>query len=226
MTTPKELPILFNGEMVRAILDGIKLATRRIVKVQPVRQPILFEWRWLEPRSGNGPALQHKCPYGKPGDLLYVRETHLIPWGTWMSAAGTIDGYRAPGAVEFCADGAEPRALNPDVYGSPYMRKMPSIHMLKSDSRIWLRVESVGVERLQEIDEAGAIAEGVDPGCYSCGESALPDGCGCDKPTPVASDAFFHLWDSINGDGDHRWDADPWVWVVKFSVASTTGRPA
>lgn len=93
-----------------------------------------------------------------------------------------------------------------------WTRPRPSIHMPRWASRILLEVTSVRVERLQDISEADARAEGItDGGCTNCGN---PEPCGCADPAPDARDAFCNLWQSING--DQSWIANPWVWVVEF----------
>lgn len=202
----KEIPILMSTPMVQAIMQGRKTQTRRIVKPQPdedegtigvgVFNPI------RETRDGEmypGPdtfgAIADsgefcvRCPYGQSGDLLWVRET-------WCRDADTDDGYlyKATNPEAECEDGD----------GSPWK---PSIHMPKAAARIWLQVESVGVERLQDISWDDAVAEGC-PG-YRPTQ---------DEPTHQ----FEKLWRQING--PDSWEQNPWVWVVKFSVLSTTGK--
>ncbi|HBO8375261.1 TPA: hypothetical protein L5B58_006782, partial [Pseudomonas aeruginosa] len=136
------------------------------------------------------------CPYGEPGDRLWVRET----WGLQVRSYGG-------GAGEFIVY----RATNPDaIYcksseGREYPVKWkPSIHMRRHSSRILLEITAVRVERLQDISNDQAIAEGIDThpmGFY---------GNGC----ITAGGAFLELWESINGDG--RWADNPWVWVIEF----------
>ena len=198
----RELPILFNGEMVRAILDGRKIETRRPVKPQPlmghetpVIHPPPHDGGWYYPGTPNRPV-----PFGSPGDLLYVRET-------WDS----MSFYRAdyPSGKHPMSDG----------------KWRPSIHMPKRAARIWLRVLEVRVERVREITEVGARNEGIAcvPGGYTWG---LPGDMKHNAPTH----AFRKLWDSIYGDGTVSsplaWDLNPWVWVCRFEVVSTTGSPA
>ncbi len=142
----KERPILFSGPMVKALLAGAKSQTRRVIKPQPqaVRDG-LYGWRqvagggyevvWNALQMSGSQALSEYCPYGAPGDLLWVRETHLVTAG---------------GAVLFKAD-------NPNL-----LHCRPSIHMARQHSRITLEVTGVRVERLQGISEANMIAEGVD----------------------------------------------------------------
>lgn len=130
----KERPILFSGPMVRAILVGNKTQTRRVIKPQPnsVRASALVS-SGLEDGHGN----ELRCPYGKPGDHLWVRETHLVTAG---------------GAVLYKAD-------HPDLI-SGYCR--PSIHMLRQHSRITLEITGIRIQRLSEISHADGKAEGFD----------------------------------------------------------------
>ena len=175
----KERPILFSGAMVRAILAGAKIQTRRVVKAPG----------WSSPGKA---GVDFGCPYGGVGDRLWVRESFSI--------------YNQPGnpQVFYKAD-SEP--------GDPLKYK-PSIHMPRWASRITLEVTDVRVERLQDICEEDARAEGItDGGCLVCGEH---EPCGCTNPTPDARDSFINLWDSINAQRGYSWSSDPWVWVVAF----------
>ena len=182
----KERPILFSGPMVRAILEGRKTQTRRIVKVRGGLEYIGPKGCEHEPDSWGYPhpcddgyltlADGIKCPYGKPGDRLWVRET-------WAPAEWPPTG---PPAVYRADEG---------MFASQWK---PSIHMPRAVSRITLEVVSVRVERLQDISEEDALAEGI---------TLVERGT-----SPV--DQFNKLWESINGPGS--WEANPWVWVVEF----------
>lgn len=201
----KERPILFSASMVRALLAGTKTQTRRIAK--PVRHPDLGNMY-----APGALVLEHEpqhvidrcCPYGRPGDRLWVRETHMN-W--WKLDPANPEGPRLFSHVAaFAADGYE---LEPGE------RWIPSIHMLRAASRILLEITGVRVERLQSINEADAAAEGVAtwaPGALS------PESLGADP-----SDQFRWLWTSINGPGS--WGANPWVWVVEFKVIKPEGAP-
>lgn len=227
ITQPRERPILFNGDMVRALLAGTKTQTRRLVKPQPDDthngQPYWhiggLRTSWLqrpvgaEPHWGNNPL---PCPYGQPGERLWVRESWTpdpVDDGDWnyTSWAGCKEGriagvperFRDPGHVIYAAHWE----------GAP-LRWTPSIHMPRWASRIRLEITEVRAERLQDITEADARAEGItDGGCLNCGN---PEPCGCSEPAPDARDSYARLWMSING--DESWAANPWVWVVKFKV--------
>lgn len=202
----KELPILFSTPMVQAILDGHKTMTRRVIKPQPEFEsgydtPHENELGvfWKKEDSYNciedmiADMLAH-CPYGQPGDRLWVRET----FGYDNMAAFNKKTY-------FKADNNDPKIE---------LHWKPSIHMPKAAARLWLEVVSVRVERLQEITEDDARAEGIiDGGCLNCGES---EPCGCDNPQPDARDGFVYLWNSLNAKRGYGWNINPWVFVVEF----------
>lgn len=190
----KERPILFAGPMVRAILARTKTQTRRLMRPQPSRVITL-------PVVGR--YFQKPCPYGVPGDRLWVRETHLLDPpidGTWPSVGDTFasvddipDRYRTPEHVIYrasCEWSGEQQAR---------WRWRPSIQMPRWASRLTLEVTDVRVQRLQDISEDDADAEGVHP----C-EGAL-----------TARLALAMLWDSIN-QKRAPWASNPWVWAVTF----------
>lgn len=190
----KEHPILFSGPMVRAILDGRKTKTRRVVRGalgafwdHPAYTARVVDGavRWSHDGEDVGAGSpMPRCPYGPPGDRLWVRETfclrdpeHHPERGYWYAATDDVD--------------------NP--------RWTPSIHMPRRASRLTLEVTAVRVERLQAISEADAQAEGV---AYADAAARLVEsGMWCE--------GFAELWDSINGDLA-SWASNPWVWVVEF----------
>lgn len=186
----KERPILFSAPMVRALLDGTKTQTRRIAS-KPVRHPDLgnlYAPGALVLEREPQHVIERACPYGQPGDRLWVRET-------W--APMTI-GY---------AYGADP------VWNaSPDGKWRPSIHMPRAACRIKLEITGLRIERLQDISEADAKAEGV------TWQEWCQNDDGTNEPYEEAADAFKRLWEQINGGGS--WDANPWVWVVEFKVVS------
>jgi hypothetical protein len=215
----KEHPILFSGPMVRAILDGRKTQTRRIVQgVVEIPGPYSVE-AW---ERGEMP----RCPYGAPGDRLWVRET-------WRYAGWTDDGlpwirYAADGARILCErvtpEWAErvgdhwadlSSAENVAVDGLAADRKWrPSIFLPHWASRLALAVTAVRVERLQAISEADAQAEGVDRYAGACDHPRF----GCDEIDCLGQThraSFAALWDDINGDRA-AWESNPWVWVIEF----------
>lgn len=212
----KERPILFNGAMVHALLDDRKTQTRRVVKVQPpisTREVITFhhpdqrEHYW----AFDGASLldwAYPCPYGEVGDRLYVRET-------WQHSNHPFGPYEDDCLVFYRVDYLDD-PLGPDLERSADgIRRQwrPSIHMPRACSRITLEVTGVRVERLQDISEEDAIAEGVDgPMC------ATAVGRSPSRATllPAAVHGFAHLWESINAARGYGWDTNPWVWVVEF----------
>ena len=189
-------PILFNTEMVRAILDGRKTCTRRLIKPQPDKKhiyPLGFVTDSTEKKEVGcfgfaaneyGGSIQYvKPPYRyAPGDILYVRET-------WK---------KAPNGYYYYEDWQ--RNDIADV-----TKWKPSIHMPKEAARIWLKVTDVRVERLQEITEEQAKLEG-------CNSGMLTGPC-------TARGQFENLWNSTIKKSDldrYSWDANPWVWVIGF----------
>ena len=212
----KERPILFSGSMVRALLAGTKTQTRRAVKL-PHMNP-LGEWEaipWGGPNGGRTSrgetlpaqmAIGHTrtgdvlaCPYGQPGDRLWVREA-------WMYGQGSAPIYRAD----------TPTKPEGQAWRS-------SIHMPRAASRITLEVVGVRVERLQDISEEDAKAEGAwGPDDSIVGKVA--EHFGCDVLSVHPSLAFRMLWEQINSHGS--WAANPWVWVVEFKRIEQTGGAA
>lgn len=194
----KERPILFSAPMVRAILDGRKTQTRRVVKfygLTDVHRRLDGSFSF---ETAGGSTLV-KCPYGKPGDSLWVRETHA----------------RCPGNMftppHYLADGPMPSIS--ERHDAGLLRTFPSIHMPRWASRIDLLITGVRVERLQDISEADAAAEGLKSWPHKGGRAYGYDG-GLQDGHGSARGAFWHLWESING--PESWSANPWVWVVEF----------
>lgn len=212
----KERPILFSGPMVRAILSGQKTVTRRAMKHQPCRQPVMVPNGganfWSNPLYIEGAMMgsqNHGCPYGQPGDRLWVREA-------WLADA-QLDSI-APRDLSQGEPILYPADGNVRQTGCAMVsqgRGRPSIHMPRWASRILLEVTDVRVERLQDISEDQCIAEGIEgciPGCQSPydGDGA-PE---CDCMNLSYEDSFQALWTSING--AKSWSSNPWVWVVEF----------
>lgn len=198
----KERPILMSAPMVRAILEGRKSQTRRIVKLpawaQECNEDHDFEldgsppWPHAIARK-TGCLAPLECPYGAPGDRLWVRET----WA--MLSGDNRVWYRADPGVEDC--------VARSLIGWPGWH--PSIFMPRENSRITLEVTAVRVERLQEITSADAIAEG-------CAAHANSQTIDCSTPDP--RDDYRRLWDSLNAKRA-PWSSNPWVWVVEFKSA-------
>lgn len=208
----KERPIIFSAPMVRAILSGAKTQTRRVVKPQPdYRYGVLFP---QGSSTGYSPdLLAGACPFGRPGDRLWVRETwkHIEGGAIYDASGGTIDAFD-PETIY--------RADRPNRSG-PWISP---IHMPRWASRITLEITDVRVERLQDISEADAVAEGVRRGdgkwhaLDDC-EAVFLDEFGWFAPERYTRHnaprhAFREAWEIISGPGS--WDANPWVWVIEF----------
>lgn len=197
-------PILFSREMVRAILGGSKTQTRRVVKairdlaLQGDKKPI-HTWR--------GRAVESLCPYGQPGDRLWVRETFACaPTGFIYKASFPDDGFGSQ--VVDMATGE----MMPLVW-------KPSIHMPRAACRITLDVVSVRVERLQAITRDDAKAEGVSH-VWNWDASRNPDHFRRTVLNPYIAN-YSVLWDEINADRGLGWDVNPWVWVIEFKRVVT-----
>lgn len=225
----RERPILFSAPMVRAILAGKKSQTRRIVKAEHLAEaedwvfdPNRGEWESGEWSSGQGVGAHVeyvRCPYGVPGDRLWVRETFgaSVDWPDALTLP-EYEGGHDPDRLLYRAD--EPRNLTKH-YGIPWDRVTwrPSIFMPRWASRITLEVTDVRVERLNGITEEDAEREGISrTGQYFDG--AAHGVKGTPRAFASARDAFVDLWESINAPRV-TWASNPWVWVVSFKrVAS------
>ena len=213
-----EKPILFSGPMIRAILEGRKTQTRRVIDFSRVSSRVgpfccgpdgydTVADKLIErvPWTANRIMQMLKCPYGGPGDRLWVRET----WG--------CDPNDWAGGPEYCKPLIVYKASWPDEYitvnhckGTEYPASgeyhwgwHPSIFMPRWASRITLEVEQVRVQRVQEISEDDALAEGIDQCNSSVGW--------------IVRERFQRLWDTINGTHPGRsWSDNPWVWCVSF----------
>ena len=221
----KQIPILFNDEMVRAILDGRKTQTRRVMKVQPPtdehqllhvmcssnrRQEGKSHWALLNAEKTlviEGHKRFFSCPFGKPGGQLWVREAHaFVPQTAYRCSTGIYQQVNPNDNYEAC------------VYRQNFDRSRsfpwrPSIHMPLWASRIMLEITDIRVERLQDISEKDARAEGV-PGEKEANAAGLD---WFDKPRR----AFRFLWQSIIG--PESWDENPWVWVIEFKRVDSAG---
>ena len=196
----KERPILFNVDMVRALLDGRKTQTRRIVKPTKDRNGSGCQLAPCEIAGEVNGGDYSLCPYGRPGDQLWVREAFEVGLCTESTLA-----YRAT---------HKPSDLDEGWYEPIKWR--PSIHMPRWASRITLEIVSVRVERLQDISEADALAEGIEPPegeTYRDYAVKPEDNEGHDYYL-CPQDSFISLWEKINGLESCK--ANPWVWVVEF----------
>lgn len=205
----KERPVIFNSEMVRAILDGRKTQTRRVMKVQPKQHdhknydapwacesPDYYnthEADWACRYCGEGIGMDgqsvYRCPFGQVGDRLWVRET----WARYN--------------IEQDAHDMAYRATTPDDWPKEG-RWRPSIHMPRWASRILLEITAARVERLNDISDGDAISEG-------CRIEDMKSG-------DCVADVFARLWASIYG--EESWSANPWVWVIEFRRVGDSAR--
>lgn len=228
-TAIKERPILFSAPMVRAILDGRKTQTRRIVKDHP---GIAFEigsyHKALTDRHGeqypactesfgiysNDGSWSIECPYGQPGDRLWVRET--------CCSDGWSVHYAADNDHREFGDTRYDDVIKLHHYSGGFSKQVPSIHMPRWASRIDLEITGIRCERLNCISESDAVCEGIDTDGVICG-TKIPayktygrmGELGQVTRYPIWS--FETLWGSIHAaDGPHGWNANPFVWVVEF----------
>ncbi|WP_095118633.1 hypothetical protein [Pseudomonas sp. Irchel s3f10] len=205
MSQIKERPILFSAPMVCAILEGRKTVTRRQAKAQPRSRADIGSYGKGQPFIRNPDVTKRnpECPFGKSGERLWVRETWYcdhseVMTGPYLKPENLdISEARDDGTLVYAADGLTPYETDQPVW-------KPSIHMPRWACRILLEITDVRVERLQDISEEQAMAEGV-------GIEAIESfrATGVDRP---AGFAFRDLWTSTGGD----WEANPWVWVVEF----------
>ncbi|HHG1669249.1 TPA: hypothetical protein ACPUQF_003278 [Klebsiella pneumoniae] len=242
----KERGMIFNGEMVRAILDGRKTQTRRIMAPQPADDiergifpnPEAIGWK-SSLRHKHGSTTAHFCPYGKPGDRIWVRETwgavsheldedgRIQPWTPDRPATAIHEmpfgnGHYSGHAI-YAADGDFTWG-DDDGYEDGRSCWKPSIHMPRAASRILLEITDVRVERLNAISPEDAESEGLERTNFTGfgDEPGLPS-----YPEPdvyfdplkkqwkeYPPEAFAGLWESIYGEGS--WQANPWVWVIEF----------
>lgn len=205
-TATKERPILMSGPMVRAILEGRKSQTRREVKMgrlvwapgADINRDEIARWAAVDggpwwrayPPKYNVQLASTSCPYGVPGDRLWVREAfHITSFGAGVAQ------------ISYAADGARGPAQGVSDHKLPETcRKVPSIHMPRHCCRLVLEITAVRVERLQDICEADAWAEGVEF---------------VSMPPVTAVTQFEELWESLHGTGS--WQQNPWVWVLEFT---------
>lgn len=268
---PKARPILFSGSMIRAILNGQKTMTRRVIKPQPpecaegalvVKNPAYGGSAVVWTRESGIDVLlgtqydgetyktrqRWECPYGQPGDLLWVKET-FYAFGRWETRFSQEKGRDEWHFIDLTLESGHAYQFSePDGYRKmqrggviPSWWKRPSIYMPRWASRLTLHVTDVRVERVQAISEADVIAEGLVRLSKDGGRTwkyGIPDRDGSPgedndgwhwhrwRMSPV--DAFQSAWESINGRRPGcLWDDNPWCWVVGFErVGATTPHPA
>jgi len=224
-----EKPILFNTDMVRAILNGRKTQTRRVMPQYLCFRPTNFRMSegvlqayvsvdeatrigmafggWHSVVRGAGDGRFVECPYGNPGDRLWVREA----FSAWFSGNPWREFPRDKRTARY-ASNVFYRATHP--YPDDDQKWIPGIHMPRWASRLSLEIVSVSVERIQGITEEDARQEGVEPVMRDTG-GVEPSGLPCPE-VPCYGEAFSELWDRINSKRGFGWEKNPWVWCLKF----------
>ena len=204
-------PILFNAEMVRAILDGRKTCTRRAVK-HNVKAMLNSQYHMEHPEVEDAWLIKKLCrpPY-EPGDILYVRETweRFECWNCEGDERGNCPKEPKKSVLDKTCGCYMYRATD-EISGDAKWH--PSIHMPKEAARIWLKVTNVRVERLQEITEDGAKAEGAN---WKNGQNVGWE----EKMKRTATERFAEIWNSTIKKSDldrYGWAANPWVWAIEF----------
>ena len=230
-------PILFNTEMVRAILDGRKACTRRLVKPQPDEKhtyPLGFVTDSTEKKGVGcfgfgideyGGSIQYAKSSYQPGDILYVRETweRFECWNCEGDERGNCPKEPKKSVLDKTCGCYMYRATD-EISGD--VKWHPSIHMPKEAARIWLKVTDVKVERLQEMKPVDVIKEGAYPDCWDClntyGESGSQCCYGTEEQCSQCDEVMMEwekLWTSTIKKSDldrYGWDANPYVWIIEF----------
>lgn len=185
-------PIIFCTDMVRAIQDGRKTMTRWVIKVPPFPYSEVEDGGLMLCDKDGDWHDAVKCSPIQPGNILWVRET-------WMPE--TEQGIHTGGYIYKATDKPEPDGESP-------LRWRPSIHMPRAAARLFLRVTDVRVERVQDITDSDAKAEGCFPGMQLAGPNS--------SPAHTARQGFMWLWQRLNDKRGYGWIANPWVWVIEF----------
>jgi len=212
----KETGILMTPDNHRAIRDKRKWQTRRVMVPQPSHDQyhvyngaVTYEgehrmWCWKDlvldniwdfPNGCDRKTLASRCPYGVPGDRLYVKEGVIVP-----THGEPIDGCGYYMEGDRAGEGS---------------KRLTAMHMAKRYARTWAEITDVRVQRLQEISEEDAKAEGVEGGCLNCGETPCHFRCTGRQPSYI--DGFVYLWDSINRK-KHPWSSNPFCWCLTFKM--------
>ena len=198
----KERGMIFNGEMVLALLDGRKTQTRRPVKLPHTDRDAMCELSGNELAGELSAGNYRNSPHGKPGDRIWVRETFqgpLFDFDLMDIYCKDSTPFETPEFCVYKADGV-PAPEFYDADDELHCRWRPSIHIPRWASRILLEITDVRVERLKSISDGDAIREG-------CSTADMKSG-------DCAADVFARLWASIYG--EESWQANPWVWVIEF----------
>lgn len=247
-TTTRERPILMSGEMVRAILDGRKTQTRRTAGLDrvnaraddwlPPSGPCETDGRFVfTAERGEAEQVRVLCPFGQPGDRLWVRETSYIAPVGFVERDSHCNNLTDPDGNPRCVGWAASMDADSVRCAREYgVKPTPSIHMPRWASRLTLEVTDVRVERLQDIGRSDVLAEGVTvpadgsapllritgkhapyeymkPGTIERGTVRITD------PEDFIRAHFASLWDALNDKRGYGWGTNPWVWVVGFKLA-------
>lgn len=228
MSEPVQRPMLFSDEMVRAILAGRKSQTRRVISPQPIHRPVLAVpgvtvgadpvkagREWFD-ADGIQPGSPLSCPFGGPGDKIWVKESFVLDGvRRGMGRSATMRGH-------YGADGSPFEVRLSGGRADMVLRwkrttgRISKLLMPRELSRITLCVVNVRAERLQQISEDDAEAEGIAPDpAFPSHYRQYPSGMG-----RSAVDAYATLWDHLHGAG--AWEENPWVWVIEFAKMETT----
>lgn len=218
---------MFSTPMVQAILNGTKTQTRRIVKGVSPNFYANVE-KFCKGEAVNSSDLTHddlamdelleKCPYGKVGDILWVKET-FYAYGTWLKYFNTeTKKYKwefSDRSVDYLYNDSKPKEIKNKNSVDHGCHKRPSLFMPKGASRIWLQITDIRVERLLDISEEDAIAEGIEviikPGWHNHYKDYMGEP---DDDFVYPQNSYYSLWNSINGKDSHK--INPWVWVIQF----------
>jgi len=238
-TKIKERPIIFSGEMIKAILDGRKTQTRRVIKPQPMDnygpdgEPNGLRYKSI--MDGLPNDLIEFCPYGQPGDRLWVQESYCAHWGDrvgkgWPNAWVLQSGEKIKqkdGTFKICSPGNKLYVYHKinmnDKPPLPHLKWIRPFGCYRWASRITLEITELRIERVQDISEAEAKAEGAKKAIWYCpsGKSEahhkyLGGRESMIKQRIIYKNGFATLWDSINRKRGFGWDQNPWVWVIDF----------
>lgn len=224
---PQFYESLRNPPQVKGVKPGDLFVCPDLLPTGPVTGRVIVECesRGVYHNMGTEVFIEKRSPYGKRGDRLYVRET-FYHYGHWAKNGKTPTGAQAwtfKRKYGYDGDGVRlfdnpPAVIRPNKYRRPGWYKRPSIFMPRWASRLLLGVTEVKVERVQEIDDAGAEAEGAPQDMLMVGEPDFRPG-----HTDSYKKGFTRLWDSINKKRGYSWESNPWVWVVKFKVIEKRG---
>lgn len=226
--TPAVKPILFQTAMVQSILSGRKTQTRRIVKFSSytnddppcadwIKSAVNIKgniWKFTDQPNNDGNYAYAKCPYGKVGDILYVRETYLDEEDYACSDYDPEDP-ESGSRFSYKADCPE--------HQWPLVKWKPSLFMPKAAARLFLKITEIRIERLQDISEKDAKAEGIEVADRIQGHPLYRNYIRKGAVWNSAVNSYSTLWDAING--KDAWEQNPFVWVISFQPIDNPFQP-